>query len=205
VSSSEDIQQQDTQGSQGFINRPTGPVHQHFGDTVGRDKISGDIQASDIPGKGIAIGHGAQATVYETYPAASLALLNHRQAIAYKKTRSEKAIFRAGQWNDTAVGRLANTLHLVADDEDAFTHDDLDAAICAITGVVEEPFLLQRDELAREIAGRFKEKVPTSYAAKIRTDPPDGYVLLKEWPQQEIRLTKQNLATSATPLADVIS
>jgi hypothetical protein len=149
--------------------------------------------------------HTLGTQLYETYPAASLALLKPRKAIAYKSTRSERAIFGAGQWNDTAVARLAHTLHLVADDGEAFTHDELDAAICAITGVVEEPLLLQGDELAREIASRLKEKVPPSYAAKIRADPPDGYVLLKEWPQQEIRLTKRNLATSANPLEDVIA
>jgi hypothetical protein len=51
----------DAQGSQGLINRPSGPVSQQFGDRVGGDKISGDINVRDVSGSGIAIGHQAQA------------------------------------------------------------------------------------------------------------------------------------------------
>lgn len=46
--------------------------------------------------------HTLGTQIYETYPAASLALLKPRKAIAYKSTRSERAIFGDGQWNDTA-------------------------------------------------------------------------------------------------------
>lgn len=51
----------DAQGAQGFINRPTGPVHQQFGDTVSGDTISGDITTGNVSGSGIAIGHSARA------------------------------------------------------------------------------------------------------------------------------------------------
>lgn len=45
----------DAQGSQGFVNRPTGPVSQHFGDSIS----VGDISNSS----GVAIGQGASARV----------------------------------------------------------------------------------------------------------------------------------------------
>jgi hypothetical protein len=48
--------------AQGFINRPTGSVSQHFGDTVQGNKTSGDIHTGAISGQGVAVGHGAQAT-----------------------------------------------------------------------------------------------------------------------------------------------
>jgi len=38
------------QGSSGFVNRPGGPVYQHFGDVVGGNKFSGDVN--------IHTGHG---------------------------------------------------------------------------------------------------------------------------------------------------
>lgn len=53
----------DASGAQGFVNRPSGPVSQHFGDTVSGDKNSGDIAVGNVSGSGIAIGHGAQASV----------------------------------------------------------------------------------------------------------------------------------------------
>lgn len=53
------------QESQGFINRPTGPVHQQFGDKIGGDKMSGDISVGDVSGSGVAIGHKAQAHVQQ--------------------------------------------------------------------------------------------------------------------------------------------
>jgi hypothetical protein len=48
------------EGSQGFVNRPTGPVQQHFGDVVRGDKISGDINVSGVSGSGIVIGHSSR-------------------------------------------------------------------------------------------------------------------------------------------------
>jgi hypothetical protein len=51
----------DAQGAQGFVNRPSGPVSQQFGDTVGGDKNTGDISVGNVSGSGIAIGHKAQA------------------------------------------------------------------------------------------------------------------------------------------------
>jgi hypothetical protein len=56
----------DAQGAQGFINRPTGPVSQQFGDTVSGDKTSGNITLGDVSGSGIAIGHKARAQVQQS-------------------------------------------------------------------------------------------------------------------------------------------
>jgi hypothetical protein len=57
---------QGAQGAQDFINRPTGPVYQHFGDKVDGDKITGDTHVSGVSGSGIAIGHKAQSQVQGT-------------------------------------------------------------------------------------------------------------------------------------------
>jgi hypothetical protein len=54
------------EGSQGFVNQPTGSVSQHFGDTVGREKISGDLHVSGVSGGNVAIGHKSQAHSYQS-------------------------------------------------------------------------------------------------------------------------------------------
>jgi hypothetical protein len=45
------------------INRPTGPVHQHFDDIIAGYKMSGDITATGISGTDVVIGHKAVVVV----------------------------------------------------------------------------------------------------------------------------------------------
>lgn len=78
-----------------------------------------------------------------------------------------------------------------------FTHDELDAAICAITGVADEHLRLQGEALTNTIVQRLNEQ------ASAGSRPPGGYVLLKAWPQGEIRLTRRSLARGADALAEV--
>ncbi len=62
------------QGLQGFVNRPSGPVRQHFGDT-----ISGDFNVSGVSGTGLAIGHKAQAQVGGAGGACVRGLVSYRR------------------------------------------------------------------------------------------------------------------------------
>lgn len=113
------------QGSQGFVNHPTGPMYQHFGDIVHGDKVSGDITVSDVAGQGIAIGHGAQAVVspgpaahstdafaaYEAGMATLLARLGNAhprygEALVFEQ-RLRENLARARQYGDTREREVA--------------------------------------------------------------------------------------------------
>jgi hypothetical protein len=85
----------DAQGAQGFVNRPTGPVSQQFGDTVGGNKSSGDINVRDVSGSGIAIGHGAQAQSQQGEDAETVARIFapiYRQIEGHQSPDAVKAV-----------------------------------------------------------------------------------------------------------------
>lgn len=147
--------------------------------------------------------------IYETYPAATLDLLHLDKPLKDTKKGKGDAIFQAGSWNFTEAGRMAERLHLKADEDVHFSLDDLDAAICAITGVANDALLLQGRELAREIQHRIEKKLnkkgpgldPHLVNTVHSLQPPAGYILLKEWPQKEIHLTQLDLSNEANALS----
>jgi hypothetical protein len=133
--------------------------------------------------------HHVGTRIFETYPAASLKLME--QFVSYKSQRREPAHYHHGQWNNSAAGRLAASLNFLAEEGSTFTHDDLDAALCAITGVADEACLLQKDALKTQIARRIQQRMGLENCASFRCDPPAGFVLLQQLPPQQIMLKKE--------------
>lgn len=74
------------------------------------------------------------------------------------KYKNQETKFSNGIWNSEKEGNLsqiANCLELTSEKEKEIkiSDDELDAIICAITGVVDGNHLLQGDELAKDING----------------------------------------------------
>jgi hypothetical protein len=149
----------DAQGSQGLINRPSGPVSQQFGDRVGGDKISGDINVRDVSGSGIAIGHQAQAqsqqggdaiaqafapiyqqiTVRQDLDAIKTVLSDHVRKIEDEARKGDAA-------NETKLARWLR--HLAGIAEDIF-----DVTVAALTGP-QVPIAT----VARKVAAKAKQE-----------------------------------------------
>jgi hypothetical protein len=129
--------------------------------------------------------------LFETYPAATLELLNHPRR-GYKGLRGREAL--------ATLGRDLRISH--AEDE-TLSDDELDASICAITGVVDDQARLQGDDLDAEITRRMRDKMLTRETKGIPTAPPTGYVLQRVQPEATIRLTVRRLRHHAELLSEV--
>ncbi len=125
--------------------------------------------------------------VFETYPAASLRLLELWSS-GYGR---EPMRFARGRWEGGPLGGIANDLGMEGEEGDAFDGDDFDAALCAITGVVDEGRLLRGEELSREVYRRIQARVAPAHHAHISAVVPRNYVLLKTPPETEIRVVKK--------------
>jgi hypothetical protein len=131
--------------------------------------------------------------IFETYPAGSLYRLNSQiPNLPYDKYKDQETEFSNGIWKNMTeeskkkeskkegnLFQIANCLELASEKEKEITisDDDLDAIICAITGVVDEIHLLQGDELRKEINRLISNG--KQYPA------PKGYVLLKSLPNMK--------------------
>lgn len=122
--------------------------------------------------------------IFETYPAASLRFLD----LPYEKYKKHKILFHNGCWTGGVAAEIAEGLGLVAENGDTLNSDELDAIICAITGVVNDNLILQGDELEYEILKKVKNKLKNVNLTDIDVSPPRGYVLLKEKPNVKIIL-----------------
>lgn len=112
--------------------------------------------------------------LYETYPAGSLELIG----LPRKGYKGQSVTFVEGKWRGESLATIANGLKLKADDEVSLNDDDVDAIICALTGVVDSSDALETDQLENEIADRLDQSLPPS-APKTDPTPPQGYRLLK--------------------------
>jgi len=126
--------------------------------------------------------------LFETYPAASLQLLNlpHER---YKRTRAR---FEDGQWHGENLARIAHGLGLTADEGTSLNDDELDAVLCALTGIADRGEVLQGEELAAEVLGRIQPKLPGCDCSRFNLVPV-GYVLLGARPSMTIRIEKQTV------------
>lgn len=109
--------------------------------------------------------------LFETYPAGSLELLGLPRT-GYK---GQRITFLDGKWVGETLAVIANGLNLVAEDEVSLDDDDVDAVICALTGVLSD--VLEGPRLREEITNRLSQRLPSS-AESIDMSPPDGYRLL---------------------------
>lgn len=122
--------------------------------------------------------------IFETYPAATLRLLG----LPYKKYKDHKIVFEDGHWTGGIAEEIAEGLGLIAENGEMLNDDELDAIICAITGVVDDDLILKGDELKHEISKSIKNKLNNEYLDGINVEPPRGYVLLKEKPNMKINV-----------------
>ncbi len=118
--------------------------------------------------------------LYETYPASSLRLLG----LPHKGYKGEKnrITYKNGTWvgsgpKGNALARIANELRMMGAYGESLNHDELDAVLCALTGVVDRGCLLQGGELETAIS----EKVADD---RIDPAPPKAYALIKHLPEE---------------------
>lgn len=128
--------------------------------------------------------------IFETYPARSLELIN----LPSRNYKNEDISFNNGHWNGGPAAKIAQGLGLVAKkDGETLNDDELDAIICAITGVVDKNFILQGEDLNNEIYNLIMQKLNMDNLDGITMSPPLGYILLKENPKMKILIIKKKL------------
>jgi len=119
-------------------------------------------------------------SLFETYPAGSLRLLGlpHRKY----KDGDGAVTCREGRWGDTTLGTIATALGFEGEDGLRLSHDEVDAAVCALTGIFEGDYRLQERALEETIAERLSAKKRRKGRDASPARPPRGYVLLKDLP-----------------------
>lgn len=126
--------------------------------------------------------------LYETYPAGSLELIE----LPRKGYKDQSITFVEGKWRGESLATIANGLRLQAGSEISLNDDDVDAIICALTGVVDSSDVLETDLLEKEIADRLKQSLPPSVEI-VDPMPPKGYRLLRSMKSiKEITVTECN-------------
>lgn len=137
--------------------------------------------------------------IFETYPAGSLKLLKKQiPDLPYDKYKNQETKFNNRIWISDKEGNLsqiANCLELTSKKEITIIDDELDAIICAITGVVDDNHLLQEDELTKDI----NELISNGEVYPA----PKGYVLLKSLPKMKICIIEKKARSHKELLEDV--
>ncbi len=137
--------------------------------------------------------------IFETYPAGSLMRLKSQiPDLPNNKYKKQTTKFCNGIWKSKKEGNLsqiANCLKLTSEKEITISDDDLDAIICAITGIVDEKYRLHGNELT--------ESINSSISNGNRYPAPMGYVLLKKKPEININITKKIVKSHKELLKDV--
>lgn len=118
--------------------------------------------------------------LYETYPAGSLRLLG----LPHKgyKIENNRITYENGTWvgsgpKGEVLASIASGLRMTSLPGEQLNHDELDAVVCALTGVVDRDSLLQEKDLETAIKGK------VAYD-RIDTAPPRGYVLMRRLPEE---------------------
>jgi hypothetical protein len=113
--------------------------------------------------------------IFETYPAGSLGQMFGPMS-PYKR---QAAQCRDGRWTgDDGIVGLLDRLEATADDGTRLNDDDLDAALCALTGVLPAAHLLESAMLAAAIQDRLAQKLGQREPELIALNPPARYVLI---------------------------
>ena len=142
--------------------------------------------------------------LWETYPRATISLLggfeecrNKKGSLTYKDGRAKR---NDGEWipclmrkgrdaADKAVACMATEIGITTSDGTTINDDELDAVICALTGVAPKSALLCGDELEKEILCR----INADPSQKTGFGGPTGYVLLRRRFWSEIPLDKNKM------------
>ncbi len=127
--------------------------------------------------------------LFETYPAATLGILNLKST-KYKG----KATFTGNRWEGMAEKSTAaltrnnnlafnlNELRWTADVGTTISHDDFDAAICALTGIARASDRLEGEPLTNEIANKLATDEEIDSEMSHEMTAPEGYRLLQTRP-----------------------
>jgi len=125
--------------------------------------------------------------VFETYPAKTLKLLG----LWSSGYGNQPMRFTHGRWEGGPLACIANNLGVVGEEGDTVNGDEFDAAICALTGVVDESRLLRGQELSDLVHRTIQSRVAPQHHDRVSAGVPKNYVLMKTPPETEIRLVKK--------------
>lgn len=162
--------------------------------------VESELSQADLLGK----------TIWETYPAAGLKQILRRKPKPYKARTTR---FIGSEWvaceqpnqeaiDNTGLCQLATDLHLSSSDEQAWSDDDIDAVICALTGVLTGSDCLEGEDLRLKIEEKLTLKGFKNMPAEL-CKPPVGYVLPLRNPFRQIRLDRKNISEMSNFLEDV--
>ncbi len=179
------------------------PVDQAFGALPPlADRIGSVVARFSNLLRVVRVNHSEQLghRLYETYPAGSLRLLG----LPYEgyKEKNNRITFDRRGWvgygpKSERLVEIAEGLGLVARPGERLNHDELDAVICALTGIAEEMHLLRGDDLKHVV---FKKLLNQ----QVDPTPPKGYALLRSWPEGlETRLETTTIHTRSDMLDEV--
>ena len=138
---------------------------------------------------------GYPGDVLETYPAATLRLLGLWRT-GYGR---RPATFTRGRWKGGPLACVAGGLGMVADEGETLTGDEFDAAICAITGVVDRGKQLAGAGLGGKVLEEIGSRVAAEHRSRVPAHVPENYVLMKEKPGAEIRIVRRSSGDPGGP------
>ena len=124
--------------------------------------------------------------LFETYPAEVL----RRIDVPDKGYKKQAARYEGLKWgpDNAPLATLLNRLKLAADPGEMLTGHELNAAVCAVTGVIDLSARLEGAALERAIRKRL--------GRGVHTTPPYGYVLMQKLPREPVRLQVVRAATT---------
>jgi hypothetical protein len=138
--------------------------------------------------------------VFETYPAASLDAMA-LPSKGYKGqtisiSGAEVAVIQCPQGKEPRLDVIARGLNLRSETENVLSDDDVDAIVCALTGVLDEDHRLQGHALLEIVRRQLREKLGGD--ARLLAERmgqvemlPQGYVLLGLRPDRPIWVSTQ--------------
>jgi hypothetical protein len=137
--------------------------------------------------------------LFETYPAASLDQMGlpskGYKGQTIKVSGAEVTMLHCPRTKEPILDRIARGLELRSETEIVLSDDDVDAIICALTGVLDKDRRLQGHALMKKLEITLREKLDGDHTLKKKMDQlltlPQGYVLLESRPDTPVRVSIQ--------------
>jgi hypothetical protein len=123
--------------------------------------------------------------IFETYPAEALRNL----ALPSTGYKNQSATMRDGIWTGEGLAEICTGIKLRADDGLSIDDDEVDALLCALTGVAGSDGRLAGEPLAAELTARIQRRIPDWQP--IGDVAPPGFVLLGRLPAEGIHLRRE--------------
>ncbi len=139
--------------------------------------------------------------LFETYPAGSLRLLELPHE-GYKDDK-DRITFEGDTWHGSGpkgrvLTRIANGLGISGTHGEMLSHDDLDAVLCALTGVVDRSCLLQGKELGTAIGERVDDH-------RVDPTPPEAYALIERLPEEPTIVVSSKTVREDTEMLEEVA